>query len=105
VGCVGVLSQSDILRSIVVDNEAVDCISQRVISDIALVRKSLVTCSPDTPAAVAFKVWPMSMPRCSAVVLFLSSPSYSASPTALPIANFIASISLLFPSIVFYLWL
>lgn len=52
-GCVGVLSQSDILNAIVENGAAADTISQRRIADVAVIRKSLLTCFPDTPAAVA----------------------------------------------------
>ena len=44
---------ADILKVIVEDGPASDTISQRRIEDVPVIRKSLVTCEPDTPAAVS----------------------------------------------------
>lgn len=53
-GCIGVLSQSDILRTVVEDLDAMDEVSQTLLSDVVKPR-GLLTCNPTTPAAVAFK--------------------------------------------------
>ena len=65
-GCIGVLSQSDVLRTVVESLDAMDEISQLPLS-VAVKHKGLLTCSPDTPAAIAFKVPSIPFPCCTLV--------------------------------------